>query len=563
MPQTSAGPASTSFVSSVTIPKDGPTVPGPGGDLVTGAGIKTFTDALTANWATALLNFPDIWTAQWIANASNVVNVTLSGFSDTFTANLTLANYAQIIVSGTDAGVKFLAGTGATWFTGQAATWESGSFARWQTGSTAQWTYGATFQSQTEATFGNAVAVSAVALTAVQIVSNAPHTVNSGDEVIYYGFGGDTAINGTWYTWAPNTTTLIVGVVGNAGWSSGGVLAPVQFLITNVSIAANTTITAPGCGAVLSNGVGILLTGIAGSVGGVLNAASVGVLTVANVMTNSFQIQGGLSTLGLTYGGAGSGGPTYTGTLLSVTNVGAVVTTALPHTFTTGWYVAFDSLGGLTGMPIVAPVAVLGASTFIILATPPGGAYTSGGFVSYIGVQQGAATFNPYTAPSPSWDRVGTGGSIVVQRGDIRFVPPLLLPPTTPPAVNRQGVENLLAARGNATWTGGAGALTLNGGYNVGTVTAFAAGGGADQSTVAVTFATPLADGVYSFNVSGYDRVGNVSGRMLITCDLTVQGTVGFAFTVWHRTGTPGYVDLNGSAGGHDLTFSWDIHGPM
>jgi hypothetical protein len=50
---------------------------------------------------------------------------------------------------------------------------------------------------------------------------------------------------------------------------------------------------------------------------------------------------------------------------------------------------------------------------------------------------------------------------------------------------------------------------------------------------------------------------------MLITCDLTVQGTVGFAFTVWHRTGTPGYVDLNGSAGGHDLTFSWDIHGPM
>lgn len=52
MPQTSVGTPGVAIVPQCTVPSDGPVVPGPGGDLVTGAGLKVMADAINSNFAT-------------------------------------------------------------------------------------------------------------------------------------------------------------------------------------------------------------------------------------------------------------------------------------------------------------------------------------------------------------------------------------------------------------------------------------------------------------------------------------------------------------------------------
>lgn len=573
MPNTSNGVAGTSLTTSASYPAPG--------ELVTSAGLRTFVDAFTGNFATLKLNFPDIYTAQWTATSSTSVNATFTGFSGTFQANLTLGNYAVMNVNGTGAGIAFVAGSGATWFTGQSATWQTESLAQHNAASFEQWVYtplstvttqvnsvGLPFVSfQTEAAFSNAVGVNGIALTSagIQITTSGPHGINSGDFVVLTVPG---ALLGAQYlyAWAPTTTALFVAAQAGGAWTSGGQFAPMQWGITAITVGATTLITTSHAHG-LSAGNTVFLANITGTVAASLNLTALVVLS-AGLTSTQFEVA--VSTTGLTYTGGGvggvAGGVSGSVSYSAVAETGAIVQTIAPHGFSSGQYIALDSITGgtaATNLNSVWPIGFIDTTHFVIFGIQGGsGVYTSGGFAAYTGVYTSPATTGgSYIAPSQQWDRVGLGGSITIARESIRLAGPPR-PPTAAPAVNSiDGSGANTVKFWGLVVTSGTGGIALvdpgTSGFNVGPLSEDSSG----NTAVEIGFATKMANVNYCVTITaeGPSVSGGTQEHQYVCNVLSGTRTVtGFKFTVydllnangWSSSSSPGYVTLNTAPAG-------------
>lgn len=308
MPQTCTGTPGSAIVANCSVPKDGPTVPGPGGDFVTGAGLLAMMQGPCNDLAT-------IRAGTWASSAA----ITLSGSLDIAQGRVITAD-----------------GTGAT----IAGTWSA----------TGPWSFGdgvavrggmtvgdgaVTFQNDAQVTFDAPPTIGASGTVNVLYASNThPIILATTTPLVYVADGvqvdvtavlGNTAANGTW--------VAIVAGLGIAPWAPASVYVSPTVVTANGTywVAAGGGTSAPAGGGPTGGAVGstfsdngILWTNIGptsttgilalvGSKGSATYTSAGTVTTVANVIVGGTQSVRGLATSwndGTVYTGSGGSPPT-------------------------------------------------------------------------------------------------------------------------------------------------------------------------------------------------------------------------------------------------------------
>jgi hypothetical protein len=484
-------------------------------DDVNGALGSIETDMITIR-----VNMTSIYQWQWNATAGDPVGLYLRGYDGVNIAQINLGNFAQVIFQGNGS-------TGAVWTPSSFASFQEGSTLTMQSGSTeivagggtSVWQYealssqlafdgsGPIVQSNTAFGFGNAVGIVSAALTSagIQITCSGSPGINSGDYVIL-SVPGCLAAPEYVYAWSLGADVFAIAAAAIGAWTSGGAVAPVRWAISAITVGANTAITTTHAHS-LSAGDSVYLANIVGTCGAVLNAATAAsplVVLSSGLTSTAFEVA--INTTGDAYTSGGVGGKLANVSFVSSTGVaetGAVLTTAVAHGLNSGMYVQLDSLAGGTAasnLNGVWPVGVIDSTHIVVFGIQGGsGTWSSGGFVAYTSVQTTAAGLGgSYTAPAVTWDSLGTGASIVVQRGFVRFVGPAWPQGATPPK-NAIPPDGCTIAKVMGTWTTtgvSEAALTVGDEYNA---TAFTLSG--SPNTIVINFDTPFKTANYAVSI--------------------------------------------------------------